>query len=66
MPVRSIEKAVWSKVNLRPEFEILLTVPGIGKILALTIMLEAGDIQRFAKAGIVSFQKRCDGLNPDG
>jgi hypothetical protein len=26
-------------------------MPGIGKILALTIMLEVGDIRRFAKAG---------------
>jgi len=29
----------------------LLTVPGIGNFLAMTIMLEVGDIERFAKVG---------------
>ena len=30
--IRSIEKAVLPQVKLRPEFEILLTIPGIGQI----------------------------------
>ena len=29
----------------------LLTLPGIGKVLALTIMLETGPLRRFAKVG---------------
>lgn len=49
--IRSIESAVLAETKLRPEYEKLLTVPGIGKILALTIMLETGDITRFAKVG---------------
>lgn len=49
--IRSLEKAALGEVQLRPEFECLLTVPGIGKILGLTIMLETGDIGRFPKAG---------------
>jgi len=57
--IRSVEKAVLPKVKLRPEFEILLTMPGIGKILALTIMLEVGDIRRFAKAGNFASYCRC-------
>jgi len=57
--IRSIEKAVLPQVKLRPEFEILLTMPGIGKILALTIMLEVGDIRRFAKAGNYASYCRC-------
>jgi transposase len=57
--IRSIEKAVWPKVKLRPEFEILLTMPGIGKILGLTIMLEVGDIRRFAKTGNYASYCRC-------
>ncbi|MCL4479745.1 MAG: transposase, partial [Deltaproteobacteria bacterium] len=28
-----------------------LTIPGVGKILGLTIMLETGPIERFMKAG---------------
>jgi transposase len=57
--IRSIEKAVLPQVKLRPEVEILLTIPGIGKILALTIMLEVGDIRRFAKAGNYASYCRC-------
>jgi transposase len=38
-------------VKLKPEFKQLLTMPGIGKILGLTIMLEVGDINRFAGVG---------------
>jgi transposase len=57
--IRSIEKAVLPQAKLRPEFEILLTIPGIGKILGLTIMLEVGDIRRFAKAGNYASYCRC-------
>ena len=32
---------------MRKSYKKLLAVPGIGKILALTIMLETGDISRF-------------------
>lgn len=47
--IREIEKAVMSDTKLKPEFRQLLTMPGIGKILGLTIMLEVGDIKRFPK-----------------
>jgi transposase len=57
--IRSIEKVVLPQVKVRPEFEILLTIPGIGKILTLTIMLEVGDIRRFAKAGNFASYCRC-------
>ncbi len=40
-----------SRIKLRPEFKSLLSVSGIGKILALTIMLERGEIGRFEKVG---------------
>jgi transposase len=46
-----IEKSILSKMKLRKEFLKLNTIPGIGKILALTIMLEVGDINRFPKVG---------------
>ena len=49
--IRSIEKAVEAKVKLSPPYVRLLGVPGVGKILALTIMLETGPISRFAKVG---------------
>jgi transposase len=49
--IKEIEKEVTSHVKLKPEFKHLLTMPGIGKILGLTIMLEVGDINRFPKVG---------------
>jgi transposase len=57
--VKSIEKEVMSQIKLRKEFKLLLTIPGIGNILALTIMLEVGDISRFAKVGNYSSYCRC-------
>jgi transposase len=46
-----IENAVQGKIKLKDPFKYLKTVPGIGKILSLTIMLETGCIDRFAKVG---------------
>lgn len=57
--IRAIEQAVKGTVRLRKEFECLLTVPGIGETLALTIMLEVGDIKRFPKVGNFSSYCRC-------
>ncbi len=55
----TLEKAALAKAKLKPEYQRLLTVPGIGKILALTIMLETGDIHRFAKGGNYVSYCRC-------
>ena len=38
--IKAIENAVKSKAKLRKEFRLLKTIPGIGDILSLTIMLE--------------------------
>jgi transposase len=57
--IKEIEKAVLSEVKLKPEYEKLLTVDGIGKILAFTIMLETGDINRFKKVGNYCSYSRC-------
>ena len=46
-----LEQAVHGQMKLRKGYMKLLTVPGIGKILALTIMLETGDISRFRNVG---------------
>jgi transposase len=46
-----LEQAVGEQVSLRRGYKRLLSVPGIGKILAMTIMLETGDIERFAGVG---------------
>jgi transposase len=49
--IKTIETVVESKMDLREPYDRLLTEPGIGKILGLTVMLETGPIARFAKAG---------------
>ena len=57
--ITSIEREVKSVITLREEFTCLLTIPGIGDILGLTIMLEAGDINRFPQVGNYSSYCRC-------
>jgi transposase len=49
--ISGLEAVILSQVKLFPEFQKLMTVDGIGKILALTIMLETGNISRFKKVG---------------
>ncbi len=57
--VAVLERAVLERVKLKPAFKYLRTVPGIGQILALTIMLETGDIRRFASVGNFASYCRC-------
>jgi transposase len=57
--IKQIEGVVKSRVKLRQEFEKLLTLPGVGQILGLTIMLEVGDIGRFSKVGNYASYCRC-------
>jgi transposase len=56
-----LERTVTQRVKLRPQFSFLKTVPGIGQILALTIMLETGDIRRFSSVGNFASYCRCVG-----
>jgi len=57
-----LERTVTERVKLRPQFCFLKTVPGIGQILALTIMLETGDIRRFSSVGNFASYCRCVGI----
>jgi len=56
-----LEKAALERARLRDEYRNLLTVSGIGPVLALTIMLETGDIRRFPTAGDFASYARCVG-----
>jgi transposase len=49
--IREIEKVVEEKVQLKVPYRHLMSIPGVGKILALTIMLETGPISRFVSVG---------------
>lgn len=57
--IEIVERRVLERVKLRPEFGLLKTVPGVGEILALTIMLETGQIQRFGHVGNYASYCRC-------
>ena len=57
--IRRFEKKVLEHAQLRPAYARLLTLPGVGTILALTIMLETGDIGRFQTVGDYTSYCRC-------
>jgi transposase len=57
--VHEIEKVILGRVRLRDEFKGLLVIPGIGTTLGLTIMLEVGNIRRFAEVGNYASYCRC-------
>jgi transposase len=48
---QTLAKNVVARAKLNGAWERLLTLPGVGNILGVTIMLETGPIERFASAG---------------
>ena len=54
-----LERQAKRQARRKPAFRQLKTVAGIGEILALTILLETGDIQRFARPGQYASYCRC-------
>src|SRR5258706_1915567 len=59
LQIERLEREVLGQVKLAAQYEPLLSVTGIGKILALTIMPETGEIGRFAKVGRFASYARC-------
>jgi transposase len=57
--IKRFEKKVLEHAQLKPAYERLQTMPGVGVILALTIMLETGDIGRFQTVGDYTSYCRC-------
>jgi transposase len=49
--IARIEKAVLQSVRTLPYYEKLNTLPGVGKILGMTITMEVGEIERFKTPG---------------
>ena len=49
--IRKLAKAILRVGRLRPEFKRLLTIPGVGEVIALTICLEIGTLSRFKNVG---------------
>ena len=59
--IERLEAEILNKAKLRPDYQGLLTVSGVGKVLALTIALETGEVSRFATVGDFSSYCRCVG-----
>ncbi len=57
--VERLEARLLESVRLRPEYALLKSIPGIGEVLAIVIMLETGDIGRFAEVGNFASYARC-------
>jgi transposase len=57
--ITGIEAIVKGKLKLKEGFGKLLTVPGIGDILSLTVMCEAGNMRRFPTVQNYSSYCRC-------
>ena len=54
-----LEKRLQERVGERPDYALLASVPGIGRILATIILLETGPIGRFAAVGNFASYARC-------
>lgn len=54
-----LEKRLLAGAKALPEYVLLKTIPGIGEVLAIVILLEAGDITRFAQVGNFASYARC-------
>lgn len=59
--ITEVERAVRQAADSRRGFALLQTVTGIGPILAVTILLETGDIRRFTTVSQFASSCRCVG-----
>ena len=57
--IEDIENQVLKHCKSHPAYSLLNSVPGIGKILGMTILLETGPIERFAQVGQYASYARC-------
>jgi transposase len=54
-----LESVLLQVVRPRADYQVLTTIPGIGAILGMTIVLETGDIRRFSEVGHYASYCRC-------
>lgn len=57
--IGTLEARLRERVRLHTQYRVLLSVPGIGEVLATIIMLETGSIARFASVGNFASYARC-------
>jgi transposase len=59
LEIERIEARLLEGARLRPDYARLKSIPGIGEVLAIVIMLETGDVSRFAQVGNYASYARC-------
>ena len=59
--IDSLEKVLAKYCRTEPGYRLLKTVDGIGEVLSTVILLETGDIERFAEVGNYASYCRCVG-----
>ena len=59
LEIGRIEARLLEGAKLRPDYVRLKSIPGIGEVLAIVIMLETGDVTRFARVGNFASYARC-------
>ncbi len=57
--IRQIEQELQQQIQPREDFQLLQSVPGVGRVLGTTIALETGSIERFASPGNYASYARC-------
>lgn len=57
--IEAMETEIKNQLNTDEKYKLLLSIPGVGKILAWLILLETGNIQRFPQVGNYSSYCRC-------
>ena len=57
--IRRLETHLRQHVRLTPQYQVLTSAPGIANTLATVIMLETGELERFAAVGNYSSYARC-------
>lgn len=57
--IEQLEARLRKRVRRCAEFKLLTTAPGIGEILATTVVLETGTVKRFAEVGNFASYARC-------
>ena len=57
--ISKLERYMAERVRLSPQYALLSSAPGIGRILASVIMLETGNVERFAAVGNFASYARC-------
>ena len=59
LEIGRLEARLLEGAKLRPDYVRLKSIPGIGEVLAIIIMLETGDVTRFARVGNFASYARC-------